>query len=82
MSESTIILALVFGSAEIAMEVIMSHPAIVLAMIFGFVLLLMLLLAEKPHVQPANEAHGLTPRVNGKSASEEICPRYRAEPGN
>jgi hypothetical protein len=69
MSESTIILALVFGSAEAAMEAVMSHPSIVLAMMFGFGLLLILLLAEKPHVQPANEVHGLTPRVNGKAAS-------------
>ena len=53
----------------IVLEAAMSHPAILLAMMFGFVLLLSFLLAEKPHVQPANEAHGLTPRVNGKSAS-------------
>src|SRR5262245_65169188 len=69
LSETTIILALVLGSAEAAMEAAMSHPAIVLAMIFGFVLLLFLLLAEKPHVQTANEAHGLRPIVNGKNAS-------------
>jgi hypothetical protein len=69
MLESTILLALVFGSAQAAIEAAMSHPALVLAIIFGFVLLLMLLLAEKPHVQPTNEAHGLTPRGNGKDAS-------------
>ena len=56
------------------MEVVMSHPAIVLAVMFGFVLLLMFLLAEKPHVQPANETHGLTPRENGTSASAGDLP--------
>lgn len=69
MFESTIILALVFGGAEVALEIVMSHPAIVIAMIFGFVFLLMLLLAEKPHQQPAIEARELMPRVNGKSVS-------------
>jgi hypothetical protein len=58
------------------LEAAMSHPAIVLAMIFGFVLLLSFLLAEKPHVQPANEAHGLTPRVNGKSVSGGDLPSF------
>lgn len=65
MSKSTLILALIFDSVEAAM----SQPAIVLAIIFGFVLLLILLLAEKPHVQPVNETRALTPRVNGKSTS-------------
>lgn len=76
MSESTIILALVLGSAEAAMQAAMSQPSIVLAIIFGFVLLLILLLAEKPHVQPANEARGLEPRVNGKSASGGDLPSF------
>ncbi len=53
----------------IVLEAVMSHPTIILAMIFGLVLLLSFLLAEKPHVRPDNEAHGITPRVNGKSAS-------------
>ena len=46
-----------------------SHPTIVLAATFAFVFLVSILLAEKPHARPADEAHGLTPRVNGKSAT-------------
>jgi hypothetical protein len=60
----------------IVLEAAMSHPAIVLAMIFGFVLLLSFLLAEKPHVQPANEEHGLTPGVDGKSTSGGDLPSF------
>jgi hypothetical protein len=69
MSALTIILAQVFGSSEAAMEAAMSHPSLVLALMSGFVLLLILLLGEKPHVQPVNEAHRLTPKVNGQSTS-------------
>ncbi len=53
----------------IVLKAALSHPTIVLATAFGFVLLLSILLAEKPHARPADEARGLTPRVNGKSAS-------------
>lgn len=70
MSKSTIIFALFFDSLEAAM----SQPFIVATIIFGFVLLLSLLLAEKPQVQPAKEAHSLTLRVNGKIASKEALP--------
>src|SRR5579883_252128 len=74
MSESTIILALFLGSTEAAMEAAMSHPSIILAMMFGFVLLLILLTGEKPRVQPVNEAHSVTPRMNGKNASRVDLP--------
>lgn len=72
MSESTILLALVYDSVEAAM----SHPIVVLALILGFVFLLSLLflLAEKTHEQAANEARALTPRVNGRSASRGDLP--------
>lgn len=74
MLEVTLVLDHVFGSAEVTLEAAKSHPSIVLAVIFGFVLLLMLLLEEKPQIQPASEDHGLTPRVNGKNASEGDLP--------
>lgn len=73
MSESTMI----FATVSAIVEAVMFHPGIVLALILGFVFLLGLLLDEKPHVQPANEARGLTPSVNGTSASSGYLPSFQ-----